>query len=67
MTQVSTKSSFVGIIVMHTDLVISGAQIQLRKPTSAVEFIEQFINSGDRKPILYGDGIQRAVIDTKSP
>lgn len=55
-SMVRAKASFTNILFMHTNMMIALKKVQFREPTGATKFIQKFINGGNRKAILDGNG-----------
>lgn len=67
MTMVRLKSCFGFILRPHADLMVPRSHVQLSKEFGARQFIENFINHWNRKPVFHCYGIQLPVINTESP
>jgi len=64
---VSAKCSFANIILMHQNLVVALEKVQLGKPTSTTQLIQELVNGWNRKMIFDFYRIQRVIVHTKSP
>lgn len=53
---VRAKGSFTNILFMHANLMIALKKVQFGELASATKFIRKFINGGNRKAILDGNG-----------
>lgn len=67
MAFMSAECCFWNIIWFYSDLVVPRTKVQLRKDSSFVKFIQEFIDHGNRKFIGHGNLGQSPVIHTKSP
>ncbi len=53
------------VLVLDSNLVVPGAQVNLGKDCAALDSVKQFFNSGQRVPVLDCDFVQGPVIHTE--
>jgi len=67
MAVMSAERRLGNVVVMHTDLKIPAAQVQLGEVCSAVELIQELLHNGDREHVPHCLRVQRLVVDAKPP
>ena len=55
MAVVRLKRCLVLVLFSHTDLVIAGAEVEFGEVSRAGQFVEQFVDDRQGKPVLDGD------------
>src|SRR6185369_11950171 len=53
------------VFVFNANLMVTGIQINLGKVLGTDKSIHEFIDAGQRVPVLYGNFVQGTIIDTK--
>jgi hypothetical protein len=61
------EHSLVDILRLHTDLMVTGSEVELGEESGAMEFIQELVDGRDGEGVLDGDGVQRAVVDAEPP
>ena len=51
----------------HTYLMISRPKVELGEEAGAVQLVQQLVDNGDQEGVLDGEGVQRPVVDAKTP
>jgi hypothetical protein len=55
----------VDVLLLHTDLMLAGPEIELGEEPGAMEFIQELVDDWDGESVLDGDGVQRAIVDAE--
>ena len=61
------KGGLMDVVGLHSDLIISGLQIQFSEECRTMEFVKQLIDGWDWVSVLDSDGIERLIVHTKVP
>lgn len=64
---VGLKGCFRDVFFLHSNMIVSGFNIQFGENLRSVQLVQQFINHQYRKLILYCDPVQTSVIHAKPP
>jgi hypothetical protein len=51
----------------HAYLVVPGSEVPLGEELGTMELIEELVDHRDQESILYGERVQRPVVDTEAP
>ena len=61
------KGGLMDVVELHSDLIISGLQIQLSEECRTMEFVKQLIDGWDWVSVLDSDRIERLIVHIRVP
>lgn len=61
------ECGFWNILFIHTNLMITGAEIQLGEESGSMKLVKELINNRDGETVLNSGSVELAVVHTKAP